>query len=352
MFAGMIGMPTTSIGGSTNSSVAQSPNVDFYVLLDNSPSMALPQSADGITQMNSYTGCALACHQAVPDSETAKNLYWNPSSPSQACPKSTTPGCVQMDNYQMARHYNIPLRIDNLAAGMTALLGDADTNRAALAKLGTTPPNYSFTVNSIDSQYAAGFTSLMPKTVNTYSTAWATAGQGLQLMEMYTNNNICVASGSNPCAKPGGGGDAETNYDDSLSKQLAQMATPGKGTNNPGDTPQGVLFFVTDGVEDEMDPTTGQRLEQPINWGNGTNYCTQIKAKGIQIAILYTTYLPLTTDAWYEGHIAQYQNNIAPNLQACASPGLFLQAQVGEDLGLALQQLFTLTTKAVHLSAN
>ncbi len=351
MFAGMIGKPTTSFGGSTHSSAQQAPNIDFYVLLDNSPSMALPQTASGVSLMQSITssqgGCALACHQAqTPNSDTAGNLYWNPANPTQSCPNASTAGCVQMDNYQMARHYNIPLRIDNLSAGMTAMLSDADTYRAVLSP----SPSYSFTVNTMDSQYAIGFTTLMSKTVNTYSTAWTTASQNLNIMEMWANGNECATVGSNPCGGSAGGDDVETNYDNALSKQQAQITTPGNGTNAPGDKPQAVLFIVTDGVEDES--LNGNRLIQAINANNGTNYCTAIKNNGVKIAILYTTYLPLTNNGFYNSNVAPFQAKIGPALQACATPGLFIQAQVGEDLGAALGQLFEAATQFGHLVAS
>jgi Flp pilus assembly protein TadG len=351
MFAGIIGMPNVTFGGQSNSAAEQAPNIDFYVLLDNSPSMALPQTQAGINEMISLTstqgGCALACHQAqTPNSDTAGNLYWNPSNPTQNCPNGNTTGCVQMDNYEMARHYNIPLRIDNLTAGMTALLTDADNYRAELAG----SPSYSFTVNTMDSQYAIGFTNLMPKTVNTYSTAWATASQNLNIMEMWSNGNECAAVGSNPCGASGGGNDVETNYDNALSNQAAQITTPGNGSNAPGDKPQAVLFIVTDGVEDET--YNGNRLIQAINQGGPENYCDAIKATGTKIAILYTTYLPLTTNAFYNDNVAPFQNEIAPQLQSCATAGMFVQAQVGEDLGQALGQLFEAATALGHLTAS
>jgi Flp pilus assembly protein TadG len=357
MFAGLIGMPTTTFGGQSDSAAEQAPNIDFYVLLDNSPSMALPQTQAGINKMMSLTptqdggsGCALACHMAKQDGggggDTEGNLYWNPANPSQTCSNGNAPGCIQMDNYQMARHYNIPLRIDNLTAGMTALLGDADAYRAELRG----SPSYSFTVNTMDSQYAIGFTSLMPKTVNTYSSAWATASQGLAIMEMYGNNASCAPSGNDPCGAAGSVGDWSTNYDDALSNQLAQITTPGNGTNAPGDKPQAVLFIVTDGVEDEW--LNGNRVIQAINQGGPENYCDAIKATGAKIAILYTTYLPLTTDSYYNNNVASHQNAIAPQLQACATPGLFIQAQIGQDLGQALGQLFEAATSLGHLTAS
>ena len=66
----MLGKSALPVSGVSQASAQAPPNIDFYVLLDNSPSMALPSTQAGITQMESLTtrtetgGCAFACHQA------------------------------------------------------------------------------------------------------------------------------------------------------------------------------------------------------------------------------------------------------------------------------------------------
>ncbi len=57
------------------------PNIDFYLLLDNSPSMSLPATAAGITSMRNLTsnqdggnGCAFACHQASTTTATPRAI--------------------------------------------------------------------------------------------------------------------------------------------------------------------------------------------------------------------------------------------------------------------------------------
>ena len=55
------------IAGSASSTASTSPNIDFYLLLDNSPSMNIAATTAGITTMVSNTssqgGCAFACHE-------------------------------------------------------------------------------------------------------------------------------------------------------------------------------------------------------------------------------------------------------------------------------------------------
>lgn len=80
IFAQVLGVSQLPVQGSSQASAQAPPNIDFYVLLDNSPSMALPATQGGITQMQNLTlkqatgGCAFACHQASTNNgDTAGN---------------------------------------------------------------------------------------------------------------------------------------------------------------------------------------------------------------------------------------------------------------------------------------
>ena len=103
----------------------------------------------------------------------------------------------------------------------------------------------------MDSLWQIGLNQLMALT-SSYTSGWTTASANFGVMEMYSNNNDCAnAACTSGTTTPGG--DVGTNYDDSLGKlsQASYIPNPGNGTNQPGDTPQEVLFIVTDGVEDE-----------------------------------------------------------------------------------------------------
>jgi hypothetical protein len=80
------------------------------------------------------------------------------------------------------------------------------------------------------------------------------------------------------------------------------------------------------------------------------SYCTTIKNRGIRIAVLYTTYLPLPTNAWYNSYIAPFQPNIGPNLQSCASPGLYFQVSTDQDISAAMVALFNKAVATAHLT--
>jgi Flp pilus assembly protein TadG len=370
IFAQVLGKSVLPVAGVSEASAQAPPNIDFYVLLDNSPSMVLPSTAAGITKMESLTtqeetgGCAFACHHASTNtnSDTKGNPCVDGTTPTlSAPPPSTSKGnsyCTtahggQIDNYKLARNNSITLRLDELNSGISTLLQTASTT--ASSTVFATPPKYRFSIYSMDSLWQIGLNPLMALTSN-YTSGWTTASANFGVMEMYSNNNDCAnAACTSSTTAPGG--DVATNYDDSLGKlsQTSYIPKPGNGTNQPGDTPQEVLFIVTDGVEDEQ---SGTRLEQAINdlgnsaYGNssGTNWCTTIKNRGIKIAILYTDYLAVPTDSWYTSHIAPILSDVGPALQACASPGLFYDAAIGSDLGAALSALFAAVTQSGHLT--
>lgn len=62
IFAGILGWATLPIGGSSDTYASVAPNIDFYIALDTSPSMALPTTSAGIKTMEDKVGCAFACH--------------------------------------------------------------------------------------------------------------------------------------------------------------------------------------------------------------------------------------------------------------------------------------------------
>ena len=368
LFAAVIGKPLFPMSGGSNASAQIPPNIDFYVLLDNSPSMALPATTAGVSQMASLTrkqdggnGCAFACHQASTNNgDSAGNPCSDGSAPTQSgglyCDVSSHG--AQLDNFALARRNNITLRLDELNSGVSTLLQTASAT--AQSSQFSTPPKYRFAIYSMDSLWQIGLANLMsltsgPPSSPNYVSQWASASANFGVMEMYSNNNNCANSAcSSGTQSPHG--DVGTNYDDSLGKlsQATYIPNPGNGTNQPGDTPQEVLFIVTDGVEDEWN---GGRVQQAINdlglapggSSGGTNWCTTIKNRGIKIAILYTDYLAVPSNSWYAQWIAPIQSDISPALQACASPGLFYDAAIGSDLGAALSALFAAVTHTGHL---
>lgn len=367
IFAGILGVSAMSLSGSSSASASLAANINFYMLLDNSPSMALPATQAGITQMENLTpqqgNCAFACHQASTNNgDTAGNSCLN-SAGTYSTPKltssmgkngntycSSTQG-TQIDNFALSRLNGIQLRLDALSSGISSLMTDAYSAQQSAT---STKPVYQFGAYTMDSSWQIGMTNsnsynrLMALTTN-YVSAWSSAAPNFAVLEYYSNDNGC---GNASCSTGGGSPDVATNYDNAFGAMNTIMPNPGNGTNVAGDTPQEVMFFVTDGVADEVNSTCSQplasnnRCQEPIN----TTLCTTIKNRGIRIAILYTDYYPVTANSWYQSWIAPFQPSLASTLQSCASPNLFYDASIGTDLGSALQTLFNTVTQTAHLT--
>jgi Flp pilus assembly protein TadG len=291
-FGGLIGVTSATISGSSQAIGQVPPNIDFYLLLDNSPSMAIAATSSGISTMvaNTPDQCAFGCHE----SDTSPNDY-----------------------YGLARSLGVTLRMDLVSQATQNLMSTAQSTAA------TNNSTYRAAIYTFN----IGFNTVTPLTAS-LTTAQSQAAN-IQLYEVpYQNWN----------------NDTITNYTNAMTQINSIMPNPGGGTNSAGDTPQEVLFLVTDGVEDET--VNGSRVQSLMN----TSYCTTIKNRGIRIAVLYTTYLPLPTNSWYNSYIASFQPNIGSNLQSCASPGLYFQVSTDQDISSAMIALFDQAVKTAYLA--
>ena len=98
IFAQVLGKSALPVSGFSEASAQAPPNIDFYVLLDNSPSMVLPATTAGITKMQSLTtqeeagGCAFACHHVSTNanSDTKGNPCVDGTAPTLSAPPPST----------------------------------------------------------------------------------------------------------------------------------------------------------------------------------------------------------------------------------------------------------------------
>jgi len=324
-FAAILGLANTTLGGSAKAVGALAPNINFYLLLDSSPSQAIAATPAGINTMVQNTasqgGCAFGCHESNPGNDNLGNPNGE-------------------DNYALARSLGVALRIDNVTAAAEGLMTTAQTTEDAnQATYEMEIDTFDVTVNSIQS-----LTSNLSQA--------AQSASNISMLEVYDQNCLTQLNCNN---------DEDTNYDLAMSTINTDMPNPGNGTRSPGDTPQEVLFLVTDGVEDEyqllpQNPTTMDPGRQQYLMNSNTDWCSAIKNRGIRIAVLYTEYLPLPTNAWYENFdnsgngISSFQSQIAQQLQTCASPGLYYEVETGGDITAALDSLFQTAVQTSYLS--
>ena len=301
-FMGFFGVNTVPVRGNSTSANSLPVFIDFYLLLDNTPSMGVAATPADVATMVSNTPdqCAFACHDLS-----------NPN-----------------DYYKLAKNLGVTMRIDVLRTATQQLMDKAKatavfSNQFRMAI-------YTFGASAKKS----GLDTIQSLTSN-LSTA-KTAAAAIDLMTVPYQNYA---------------GDTATNFGDALSDIDDAIAKPGAGTTSAA--PQKYLFFVSDGVADRIngspgcsqpvtnasDPQTGKnyvRCQEPLN----VSFCTKIKDRGIKIAVLYTTYLPLPTNAWYNSWIAPFTSQIGANMQSCASPGLYFEVSPTQGISEAMNALF------------
>ena len=307
-----------AISGSSTSTATTAPNIDFYLLLDNSPSMNIAATSAGITTMVNNTagqgGCAFACHESHPSSDNLGN-----------------PGGE--DNYTLAANLGVVTRIQNMVAATQALTTTATT-------VGTAN-NASYRMAVYTFNYSGTST---VKSLTSSLSAVSTAAANIDVLEVYDNN--CLTSS---CTAGPGNNDTDTDFNSAMSNINTTMPAP--GTGSASSTPQEVLFLVSDGVDDKVSAScsetlSGNRCQQPFD----TTWCTTVKNRGIRIAVLYTEYLPLPTNNWYVTWISPWQPTIATNLQNCASTGLYFAITTDGDITTAMQALFKQAVATARLT--
>ncbi|WP_137679295.1 TadE/TadG family type IV pilus assembly protein [Aurantiacibacter suaedae] len=496
-FGGILGADTLTVSGSAAASAAQPPNVDFYLAMDNSPSMLLPATSDGISKVIAATknehnanGCAYACHAQIPHSDriwiedtagrdvllstsyynagsskkgwwyrwdansNPKQLYDNNGNPMNEGPtiSSGTEREIKQGSYTCGWFWKqcyYDIYVDTTAVKTTTVhyslvdstSGPVEIRRNVTTKIdasqlitntytGVTTPGETFigkptTTSSIyDYGYwADGFwlthnygkiygspariplrkdamvsaaTQLIPFAANQaanyhvtyrmqmFSFDWTRPGKstpvrqltGLTDISSY-NNGFSVETvfpaddywykNSMPTSSLNVG-DRTTEMLNMLNYMNSNIPNAGNGA--PGNTPQKILFLITDGMLDQPD---GGRVMGPMRDDANKELakCSALKARGIKIAILYTQYLPesLVGDGWSQTNVAPWlppppapypagnagsSDKILTALEKCASPGnngapLVQTVTSDDDIGAALRTLFSTTLQTARL---
>ncbi|MBB3560357.1 Flp pilus assembly protein TadG [Rhizobium sp. BK512] len=299
-FMHILGQDSITISGSATAEYQTASFMDFYILLDNTPSMGVAATPTDVSKLQAKTGCAFACHQM----DQASN------------------------NYTIAKSLGVAMRIDVVRQATQALTDTAKTERVSADqfRMGV----YTFGTKAEDAKLTtiSNLTSDLT-TVKNYTNA-------VDLMTIpYQNYNQ----------------DQLTSFDSAMTQMNTIIDPAGDGTSNT--KPEKILFFVSDGVGDSYKPstctkkTTGGRCQEPID----TSFCKPLKDRGVKIAILYTTYLPLPSNSWYNSWIKPFQNEIPTRMAACASPGLYFEVSPTEGISDAMKALFLKVIRAPRLTS-
>ncbi|MEH3037970.1 MAG: pilus assembly protein TadG-related protein [Sphingomonas adhaesiva] len=474
-FGGILGARTMTVTGTSSASAAQPPNVDFYLAMDNSPSMLLPATSDGISKILAATAmvestpdanlgkqCAFACHAMIAKDDgiyvmdpqyrhillpvsggdfyrwdKPNNLLYdasgNPMASSTAkqsntvqttsngCNYNTTTTTWSVTTYSVTENRSGPAAVVTKTVtpytsvksvprrrncGTTSDTGDTKGTQSTSTFNGYWADGYWLTHNygrlfnnasSIalrkDDMVAAA-TQLIPFASNQasqynvtyraqmFSFDWIKPGNTSSVNQLNDLTNVSQYGSGFSAASlfpaddywwKNGQPTSSTNNDDRATDVINMLGVmkdkiPTAGTGAPRDTPQKILFIITDGMLDQ--PNGGGRYFGPMR-SNEQTQCTAIKAKGIKIAILYTQYLPesLVGDGWSQSNVAPFlpppppsyprgnpgsSDQVLTALQRCASPGTsgspLVQVVTADDnIGAALRNLFSTALQTARL---
>lgn len=288
----IVGIKSITMSGVSSANFARAPYIDFYVLLDNTPSMGVGATTDDITKMvnNTSDKCAFACHDLSNSN----------------------------DYYKLAKKLGVTMRIDVLRTATQQLMDTA----AATAEVSG---QFRMAVYTFGAKAEAmGLTNVVPLTSD-LSTAKSQAN-AIDLMTVPSNsyNN-----------------DMDTPFDKVVGG--IGSAIPSAGSGSSTGSRQQVLFLVSDGVADQNKPkgctqplSGSQRCQEPFD----PSLCSSLKSRGVKIAVLYTTYLPLPTNSWYNTWIKPFSGKIPTSMQSCASPGLYFEVSPSGGISDAMTALF------------
>jgi hypothetical protein len=301
VFLGVIGQSKVTVTGSSTSTASMPLFIDFYLLLDNSPSMGVGATPGDVSTMvnNTPDKCAFACHD-----------YNDPN-----------------NYYNLAKSLGVTTRIDVLRSATQQLMDTASSVQTYSGQYRMALYDFGAASKTIGLRALFSLSSSL-------SSAKTAAGS-IDLMGVYGNNDSYTA-------------DKDTQFSTVFPQINGVIASPGGGTSA---APQKYLFFVSDGVADEYNASCpkpspgGGRCQSPID----PNLCATLKNRGIKIAVLYTTYLALPTNAWYMSWIAPFNpgpygpspnSEIALNMASCASPGLYFEVSPTQGIAEAMNALF------------
>jgi hypothetical protein len=366
--------------------------IDFYLMLDVSGSMSFPSTTaeqtrlmavnpDNLNGTQGYPGgCQFACHfssQGACPQASSSNPYQGPF---PAAGTSTNPGSGgYCQGFIISRLGTTPVSFANGTTNTTngKYVNWNNTPVTTCSAAGTTSciqlraDAVGYAVNSLlataaASEQAAGITNqfqvgLYPFIVNLYSyfpltpdltgsasnpsTINYAAAQLATLLDTGVNSNL------------GSGG---THFENAFPAMNNLISSVGTGAGPSNALPY--VFLITDGSQDYQTQWGGNwsgTLADPYYNSattiNAAALCTQLKNRGITIAVLYIPYQPIVDpNPSFADDEDGYANSNIPNipasLQACASPNFFYTANTPADITSALITMFEQAVSTAHVS--
>jgi Flp pilus assembly protein TadG len=403
-FMGVMGYSSVSVSGSSTASYTMPTYINFYLMLDVSGSMSFPSTAaeqarlmavnpDNLLGSPGYSqGCQFACHfsaqgactqtgnpvhqgpipavgqpsnpspggycqgflisrlgttptsfaSGTNNSTNGNSVNWNGTQVT-SCPSSGTASCIQ-------------LRADAVGYAVTTLLSTASAAEQVSNQyqVGLFP----------FIQYLYGCTSITPCSASNAYVPLTTNLTGSTITNAAANLASLLDTGANSNLGSGG-----THFENALSSMNSLITSVGTGISSSNALPY--VFIITDGSQDYQTQWQGNWGSQ--NWSSSTavpyqnssavippnsvtttDYCTNIKNRGITIAILYVPYQPIADPSTIFNDEDGYANSNIPGiptaLQTCASPNFYYTADTPADINSALLSMFQQAVNTAHIT--
>ena len=403
VFSSLIGINTLAITGSSTANASQPPNINFFIAVDTSPSMLIPSTTAGISLLQGATNnCAFACHVKTPPNTTntprvkvgsttyyiyvpsaayssaagsnqtymlctaiasgnkaCSGGYYDTAGKSVTAPSS---GYVA-DGYWITQNYGlvyggttstIDLRINDASSAVQDLIPYA-YNMSQQYKT-----TYGFQMFRFGYQGLGSSTSVIPVSpLSTMTTLTSSNYNTISVPNLGSSSNVDYwVANAQPTSSVTLTYDWASDFTHMFNTLYSTM--PAGGSGAVGANPQEVLLLITDGMVDEYNAASNAEGISTLARGPLTAadiaLCAKIKAQNIQIAVLYTQYLPsaISSGYSYEYNEINPTDTLVPALKQCASTNsagqaLFYQVSTDQSITAALQALFTITVQSARL---
>jgi hypothetical protein len=297
-FAQVMGFDNMTIGASARAIYGRA-EIDFYVMIDNSPSMGIGATTDAIEQLENTVGCAFACHSKSP----------------------------QWDNSQAVRAQNVEIRIDAAASAIGQMADRFERERTYASQFRLAA--YTFG-NQLGPSKPRELTPLTDNLTSIRGLATA-----IELMEHVNGFEW-----------------AGTDYAENMTFVREKIETDRADPRNANRSP--VLFIITDGVNHS--PVTGTCF----GIGNSDDcvspmdeaYCDAIKDMDVTIAVLHTLYLPIPSEQKWVDYVKPQQDELDDAIEDCASPGYYFPVDFKSGaIDDAMEKAFEKTVRGMRLTS-
>jgi Flp pilus assembly protein TadG len=318
-FGGIVGLATIPVGGVSSATISTNAYVSVTFMLDNSSSMLIAATQDGVTLMHQLTPVSASTpglppgltQNSVPD---RLGIYPGGSTPTGHCAFACHWDVNNNDYYGLAVNNSIKLRFNVVI----------DAVATAIAQMKS--------LQLIANQFSVSIYTFGTPNPNVLTTIYQDRAESPDL-----DAGLMAAAA---IRSPVGPDVANTDFPTAMA-QLAKV-TPSAGDGSSTASPKRSLIIVTDGVADygsRQIPST----EGPINPAD----CNAMKALGYSVYVLYTSYITNPQDwilvnntalkAYVDGTASP---TMVSSLQSCASaPTNFAEASDPVAIDAAMTQL-------------